>query len=70
MDEIVERHQVKVAAPADITFSTACAMDLQDSAIIRAIFKARELLLCAKPQQTEAMANTAMPRMKTRRRPS
>ena len=48
--EIVERHQVKVTAPAGITFSTACAMDLQDSAMIRAIFKARELLLCAKPQ--------------------
>ena len=48
--EIAEQHQVKVAAPADITFSTACAMDLQDSEMIRAIFKTRELLLCAKPQ--------------------
>jgi hypothetical protein len=48
--EIAEQHQVKVAAPADITFSTACAMDLQDSETIRAIFKARELLLCAKPR--------------------
>ena len=68
--EIAERHQVKVAAPADITFSTACAMDLEDSAIIRAIFKARELLLCASPQgntlprgllaQTEAMGWTVL----------
>jgi hypothetical protein len=68
--EIVERHHVNVAAPADITFSTACAMDLQDSAIIRAIFKTRELLLCAKPQgdafprgllaQTEAMGWTVL----------
>ena len=43
--EVVERHRMKVSAPADITFSTACAMDLQDSGIIRAIFKTRELLL-------------------------
>jgi hypothetical protein len=68
--EIVERHHVKVFAPADITFSTACAMDLQDSAMVRAIFRARELLLCAKPQpgkpprgllaQTEAMGWTVL----------
>src|ERR1700730_96241 len=48
--ETVERHHVKVSAPADITFSTACAMDLQDSAMVRAIFRTRELLLCARPQ--------------------
>ena len=68
--EITEQHQVNVAAPADITFSTACAMDLQDSAMIRAIFRARELLLCAKPQgeafprgllaQTEALGWTVL----------
>jgi len=68
--EIAERHRVDVNAPADLTFSTACAMDLQDSAIVRAIFKARELLLCAKPQgntlpcgllaQTEAMGWTVL----------
>jgi hypothetical protein len=48
--EIAERHHVSVAAPADITFSTACAMELQDSKLIRAIFKGRELLLRVKPQ--------------------
>jgi hypothetical protein len=68
--EVTERHHVKVSAPADITFSTACAMDLQDSAMIRAIFKARELLLCAQPQpgtpprgllaQTKAMGWTVL----------
>ena len=68
--EIAERHRVNVAAPADITFSTACAMDLQDSAMVRAIFKARELLLCAQPQpgtpprgllaQTKAMGWTVL----------
>jgi len=49
--EIAERHRVRIAAPADITFSTACAMDLQDSGIIRAIFKARQLLLRGKPDE-------------------
>ena len=49
--EIVERHHVNVAAPADITFSTACAMDLQDSSITRAIFKTRELLLRGQAQK-------------------
>jgi len=68
--EITERHHVSVSAPADITFSTACAMDLQDSAMVRAIFKARELLLCAQPQsgtgprgllaQTKAMGWTGL----------
>jgi hypothetical protein len=54
--EIVERHHVRVSAPADVTFATACAMDLEDSAIVRAIFRTRELLLCAKPN------GTALPR--------
>jgi len=49
--EVTERHHVNVNAPADITFSTACVMDLQDSGIIRAIFKTRELVLRAKAQQ-------------------
>jgi len=50
--EVVERHKVRVAAPAEITFSAACDMDLQDSAIIRGIFKARELILGSKPDDT------------------
>ncbi|MBZ5675584.1 MAG: hypothetical protein LAP61_15190 [Acidobacteriia bacterium] len=68
--EISERHHVNVDAPADITFSTACAMDLQDSGIIRAIFKTRELLLRGKAQehtlprgllaQTEALGWTVL----------
>ena len=49
--EVVERHHVKVNASADITFSTACAMDLQDSGLARVIFKTRELLLGGKAQR-------------------
>ena len=47
--EIVERHKVRIAAPAEIAFSAACDMDLQDSAIIRGIFRVWELLLGSKP---------------------
>jgi len=43
--DVLERHRVLVAAPAQITFSAACDLNLQQSAIIRAIFKSRELLL-------------------------
>ena len=43
--EVVERHQVQVAAPPAVTFSAAYDMDLEDSAITRSIFKARELFL-------------------------
>jgi hypothetical protein len=45
--EIAERHQMKVFAPAGITFDAACEVDLQRSAIVRAIFKGRELILGA-----------------------
>jgi hypothetical protein len=43
--EVVERHQVCVAAPADITLSAAAEMDLRQSMVIRGIFKMRELIM-------------------------
>src|SRR5688572_9916090 len=45
--EIVERHHVNVAAPADHTFGALMNVDLEDSHVIRAIFRGRELLLGA-----------------------
>ena len=45
--DIVECHHIQVAAPADVTFAAAMDMDLEDSAVVRAIFKAREMLLGA-----------------------
>ncbi len=46
--EIAERHHIRVGAPADITLAAACEMNLSQSAIIRALFKTRELALsCA-----------------------
>jgi hypothetical protein len=47
--EIVERHEVQVAAPAETTLAAACEQDLQDSAVVKSIFKARELLLRSQP---------------------
>jgi len=49
--DVAERHRVLVAAPAEITFSAACDMSLQQSAVIRAIFRSRELILGGKPDK-------------------
>jgi hypothetical protein len=49
--EVVERHHVRVAAPAAIALAAACDMDLAQSPIIRAIFKTRELVLGAQPDK-------------------
>lgn len=50
--EAVEQHRMRVAAPAETTFAAACDMDLQHSAVIRAVFRARELILRSKPDET------------------
>lgn len=47
--EAVERHHVRVAAPAEITLAAACDMDLWQSAVIRGIFKGRELIVGSRP---------------------
>ena len=47
--DVVERHHVRVAAPAAVTLSAAADADIQESPIVRAIFRARELVLGARP---------------------
>jgi hypothetical protein len=47
--DVVERHQIRVAAPAHITLAAAREQDLQGVPLIRAIFRARELILRARP---------------------
>jgi len=47
--EVAERHAIHVAAPADVTLAAAIESDLQQSAIVRGIFKAREVILGAEP---------------------
>jgi hypothetical protein len=43
--DVAERHHIHVAAPAHITFAAACDHDLMGLTIVRAIFKAREVVL-------------------------
>jgi hypothetical protein len=45
--EIREFHETRVAAPAEVAFATARELDMQGSAVVRAIFKGRELFMGA-----------------------
>jgi len=45
--DVAERHHVGVGAPAQVTFESLMDLDLEDSLLIRAIFKGREMLLGA-----------------------
>jgi hypothetical protein len=49
--EVVERHQVRIAAPAEVVFSAATELDLMQSPVIRGIIKARELALGGRPEE-------------------
>jgi hypothetical protein len=62
--EVAERHHVRVAAPAAITLSAVTHTDLQQSRIVRAIFKARELVLGAQPD-AETQPNGLLAQMTT-----
>ncbi len=45
--DVVERHSIRVAAPAEVTFAAAGRIDLSDSALLRSVFRAREIVLGA-----------------------
>jgi hypothetical protein len=47
--EIVERHGVRVEAPAEVTLAAACEQDLLAHPVIRAVFKAREVVMGSAP---------------------
>jgi hypothetical protein len=49
----VERHHIHVAAPAEITFRAACETDLMQLPLIRAIFRAREIILRSQSKAVE-----------------
>ena len=49
--EIVERHRVRVRAPAAVTLAAARETDLQGTRLVRTIFKAREAILGAAPDR-------------------
>ena len=47
--EVVERHHIHVAAPAAVTLAVAQDIDLLKLPVVRAVFKGRELILRAAP---------------------
>jgi hypothetical protein len=49
--DVVDRHKVQVAASAETALSAALDLDLQRSALIRAIFKGREWIMRSKPDE-------------------
>jgi hypothetical protein len=51
--DIVERHHIRVEAPADVTLLAACEADLQASPIVAAIIRAREVMLGAVPDSRQ-----------------
>jgi hypothetical protein len=48
--DVVERHHVHVAAPAEVTFGVARDMDLSASRVVQAMFRGRELMFGSTPQ--------------------
>jgi hypothetical protein len=51
--DVVERHHIPVAAPVAMTLAAAREQDLLQSALVRAIFKTRERVLRAVPDDRE-----------------
>jgi hypothetical protein len=53
--DIAERHHIQVNAPAAITLAAAREMDLNQSSIVRAIFRTREIVLGAEPDTATSL---------------
>jgi hypothetical protein len=52
--EVRERHQTLVDAPTEITWAAAQDLDFRDSALVRAIFRGREMLMRGRPAREHA----------------
>src|SRR3954447_9876896 len=52
--DVVERHHIRVAAPAPVTFAAASEIALMQSWPVRLIFRARERIMGATPQPSSA----------------
>ena len=50
--DVVERHHIHVAAPAEVTLGVAHDLDLSDSCLVQAIFRGRELMMHGTPPPT------------------
>ena len=53
--DVVERHSAEVAAPAELTFTAACDLDMTSSVLARSILRSREFLLGAKHGSDELL---------------
>lgn len=53
--EVVERHHTRIDAPAEVVLEAAKTADIQSSAIVQAIFKARAVVLGAEEDGGEAV---------------
>jgi hypothetical protein len=51
--DVCERHEIAIAAPPEVTFEALKQMELEGSPLVRAIFRARELILGAKADAGE-----------------
>ncbi len=59
--DVVERHHIRVAAPAHVTLAAAREMDISQAPIVRAIFKGREwLTVCAVEPATSVEGHDAV----------
>jgi hypothetical protein len=52
--EVAERHETQVRAPAGVTFAAALSLRLEQSRLIRGIFRAREMLMRVSPKEGDA----------------
>lgn len=62
--EVLEHHQIAIAAPADVVIASAKQLELLKSPVIRAIFRARELALGGEPD-TRPHPTTLMEQMQS-----
>ncbi len=62
--EVAERHEIRVAAPAEVTYAAAMNLDLRRSRVVQAIFRAREVLLRAQPSSVEVRARSFIEEMR------
>jgi hypothetical protein len=51
--EIAERHRIRVAAPAELTWAAARELDLARSRLVRALFRGRELMMHGTPARQQ-----------------
>ncbi|MGE0462735.1 MAG: hypothetical protein AB7Q16_15330 [Vicinamibacterales bacterium] len=62
--EVAERHEIRVAAPADVTYAAAMDLDLRRSRVVQAIFRTREVLLGARPASGPAPSRSFIEEMR------